>query len=384
MKILIYSNPNLLDYDLPLVRALQNKGLDVTYLVEMDYKGTNSTLLSIKDGHAINGIEPASAYPEFAIFSSYLDLNKVYVRNYYKKHKIPFVDKLILSLKCFRFLKKNKFDIIQRTQVFFSTDIIMYYFRKSIIKIVHDPFPHSGDLMKGWTKFYYNLGMKIIPRFVVLNRTQYHQFCDVYNKKEENVLLSSLGIYDCYNLFNSDGLKPRKNNILFFGRISKYKGVEYLCEAMELVRHKIPDVTLTIVGGEKYYFDIDKYKKIDGFEFINRYVSAQELSGFLNECTIVVCPYTDSTQSGVVMTAFSHGKPIIASEVGGLAEQIENGESGILVPPRNSEKLSEAIIELLQNHQLYRHIKEYINYEYNTGRRSWDFISNQYIDFYKK
>ena len=385
MKVLIYSNPNLLDYDIPLVRALQEKGIDVTYLIEVDSKGTNGTLLNIQKGHKYNGIESASSYPELVFLAGYLNIDKIYLCNYCKKSKIPLFDSVLLSLKVFRFIRCNHFDIIQRTQVFFYTDIILYCFSKKLIKIVHDPFPHSGDKMKGWTKFFYNLGMRMIPRFVVLNRSQYHKFCDVYKKDTSKVLLNSLGVYDCYNLFhqNDANITEKQNNILFFGRISKYKGVEYLCEAMQLVHKVIANATVTIVGGGEYYFDISKYRNYGYFEIVNKYVSAQELSRYLAESTIVVCPYTDATQSGVVMTAFSHNKPVVASDVGGLSEQIDNRKSGLLVPPKDSRSLAEAIIELLQNYVLRNNMIEYIKKEFYRGERSWGAIADRYIDFYK-
>ncbi len=386
MKVLIFSNPNLMDFDIPLVRSLQEKGIDVTYLIEVNSNGTNSTLLSIQNEHKYNGIEKATTFPEFNFLSGYLNLEKVYVRNVYKSSRIPFADALLLTIHNYRFIKKNNFDIIQRTQVFFFTDVLLYVYRKRIIKIVHDPFPHSGNRMKGWTKFFYKLGMKIIPRFVVLNKTQYDKFCNVYKKDKKNVLLNSLGVYDCYNLFHNENevIKNKNNNVLFFGRISKYKGIEYLCEAMKKVHQIIPDATVTIVGGGEYYFDIDKYRVYDYYTFVNRYVTAKELSVFLKECSIVVCPYTDATQSGVVMTAFSHNKPVVASKVGGLAEQIEDGKNGLLVPPRETEKLADGIIKLLKNTEFRNNMEDYIKMEYYRGGKSWGAIANRYIDFYNK
>ena len=386
MKVLIYSNPNLLDCDLPLVRALQAKGVDVTYLIETSARGTNSTLLTIKKGHAYNGIESASVYPEMTFFSDYLNLDKVYFRNYYRKLRIPLIDALSLSIKVFKFLKDNQFDVSQRTQVFFFTDIILYYFRKKIVKMVHDPFPHSGSVLRGWTKFFYDFGMKIIPHFVVLNQTQYDKFCEFYKKNRQNVLLNQLGVYDCYNIFhkNEEVIKEGKNSVLFFGRISKYKGIEYLCEAMRIVRESVPDATITIVGGGNYYFDIEEYKALGYYNIINKYVSAQELSVYLAECTMVVCPYTDATQSGVVMTAYSHNKPVVASDVGGLSEQIDDRKSGLLVPPRDAQKIAEGIMEILQNAPLREGMKEYIKKEYYTGSRSWNTIADKYIEFYEQ
>ena len=63
--------------------------------------------------------------------------------------------------------------------------------------------------------------------------------------------------------------------------------------------------------------------------------------------TLVVLPYTSATQSGVAMTAFGFGKPVVATRVGGIPEVVEDGRTGYSVPPDNAEKLAKAIITLL-------------------------------------
>ena len=385
MKVLVFSNPSLADHDIPLVKALLEKGIDVTYLIELNSKGSHDTILSIQHGHEFNGIEPASSYQELSIFSNYIPLDKVFIRNYYRRHAIPLIDAFVLSIKTFLFINNHRFDLIQRTQVFFRTDILLYLFRRRLIKIVHDPFSHSGSKMRRETKFFYNLGMRLIPRFVVLNKRQYEDFCRVYRIDKKNVLLNQLGVYDCYNLYRKSSTHTQfQQEVLYFGRIAEYKGIEYLCAAMEMVHESIPNACVTIAGGGHFYFDIKPYEQLPYFNVINRYVTAQELSGLLERCAVVVCPYTDSTQSGVAMTAFSMAKPIIASDVGGLSEQIDNGKSGLLVPPRNSNELANAIIQLLKSDSLRESMSEYITKVYQVGARAWRTIAERYVCFYKE
>ena len=171
---------------------------------------------------------------------------------------------------------------------------------------------------------------------------------------------------------------------MFFGRISPYKGIEYLCEAMRIVRQAVPDAILTIAGGGKMYFDIEPYKQLGYIEVINHYVGMEELAELLSRCTLSVCPYTDATQSGVIMTSFSLCKPIVATNVGGLGEMIDEGKSGLLVPPKDSKALADAIIELLIDKKKLTNMSEYIRQEYEQGDRSWNAIADKYIDYYTK
>ena len=149
MKILIFSNVHMADCDIPLVSALQKSKDDVYYLIEMESRGSSGTIIDVPIGKKHNGIIPASEYPELGIFSNYLDLSKVFVKNHHRRFRIPFIFEIILSIKTLFFILRLKFDVIQRTQVFFGTDIILYLFRKKLIKMVHDPFHHSGIV---WSK----------------------------------------------------------------------------------------------------------------------------------------------------------------------------------------------------------------------------------------
>lgn len=109
----------------------------------------------------------------------------------------------------------------------------------------------------------------------------------------------------------------------------------------------------------------------------------QELAQLLQKCSISVCPYTDATQSGVIMTSYSLCKPVIASNVGGLSEMIDNEKSGVLVPPKDIKALSNAIINILNNRKLYADMQQYIKKQYYNGDRSWESIADKYINFYK-
>ncbi len=67
---------------------------------------------------------------------------------------------------------------------------------------------------------------------------------------------------------------------------------------------------------------------------------------------MVVLPYIEATQSGVVPIAYAHSKPVVATRTGGLPDSVEDGKTGFLVEPRNELALANAVIKLLQDRQL--------------------------------
>jgi glycosyltransferase involved in cell wall biosynthesis len=75
----------------------------------------------------------------------------------------------------------------------------------------------------------------------------------------------------------------------------------------------------------------------------NRYIPDEELGAYLQAADVVVLPYRTATQSAVVQLAFGHGRPVITTNVGGLAEAVADGHTGLIVPPEDVEALAGAI-----------------------------------------
>lgn len=135
---------------------------------------------------------------------------------------------------------------------------------------------------------------------------------------------------------------------LFFGFVRPYKGLRYLLEAMpEVLRHV--DVRLVIAG--EFWEDKGSYlERISrlGIEkavtVVDRYVSNEETGTFFAAADVVVLPYTHVTQSAVVQLAFAFDKPVITTSVGELPRVVEEGKTGLIVPPQDSRALAAALV----------------------------------------
>ena len=382
MKILYYSSPSFADCDFPLVKALREEGHDVTYLISLTPYSIRSTLFDIKRQIPENDIFPANRYKELRVYEKYMDMSKVFIANRTVKQDTSLIS-LRMMMKIAKFIRKGNFDVVHTDCMLSMWNIMLYkMFGKKMVLTVHDPFPHTGE-SNARKSFNYKIAMKMVKNFVLLNSKQKEKFCCVYNICPTRILINRLGVYDNIHTFVSGNASKSSNNVLFFGRISPYKGIEYLCQAMVEVKKQVPDATLTIAGGGKMYFDISSYEKLDWVNVINRYVDMKELAGLLQRCAITVCPYTDATQSGVIMTSYSLCKPVVATDVGGLGEMVEHGNTGLLVPPKDVDALANAIIALLKNDTLRTDMEMCIKKEYFTGEKSWKAIAEKYIEFYK-
>ncbi|MDI3340762.1 MAG: glycosyltransferase family 4 protein [Sphaerobacter sp.] len=143
--------------------------------------------------------------------------------------------------------------------------------------------------------------------------------------------------------------------VLFFGRIWSYKGLEYLIRAEPLITAAIPEARIVIAGeGE----DFSRYRRLmvhpDRFEVHNTYVSHEQRAALFAQASVVVLPYVEASQSGVIPLAYMAGKPVVATDVGCLPALVEDGHTGFLVPPHDEQALAAAVIRLLKDPQLRR------------------------------
>jgi glycosyltransferase involved in cell wall biosynthesis len=135
---------------------------------------------------------------------------------------------------------------------------------------------------------------------------------------------------------------------LFFGFVRPYKGLRTLLQALPLVLNHIP-LHLLIVG--EFWEDRADYERIiaehhlaDHVTIVGHYVPNEELGLYFAAADVVVLPYESATQSGVVQVAYGYKKPVISTRVGGLPEAVYDGETGLLVSPRDAAALAEAIV----------------------------------------
>ncbi|TYZ06045.1 glycosyltransferase [Hymenobacter lutimineralis] len=149
------------------------------------------------------------------------------------------------------------------------------------------------------------------------------------------------------------GLDPQFGYLLFFGFIRAYKGLDILLEAFADVRLAELPVKLIIAG--EYYEDAAPYEEIiRRYNLENRLVRAtdfipnEKVADYFCAADIVVQPYKNATQSGVSQIAYHFSRPMLVTDVGGLAELIPNGEVGYVVPP-TPQAIADALVDFYEH-----------------------------------
>lgn len=155
---------------------------------------------------------------------------------------------------------------------------------------------------------------------------------------------------------------PSEKNILYIGRLANEKGAEFLIKAMPKINNKIPDAKLIIIGDGP---EKDKLKRLmerlnieKKVFFVDR-VDHGRVNYWYKKSYLVVVPSIYSESFGLIgPEAMSTGRPVVASNIGGIPEWLENGKTGYLVKPGNSEAIGNSIIRLLKNPKLAKRMGE--------------------------
>lgn len=382
MKVAYISTPHFADCDIPLIGELQEK-IDLFYFLKVSESTKRLTLIKIESLNKRGGVYPASDFPELTYLSDDIDLSKTYIVNLPGKHDWSICN-LLAIFKMVCVILQLKINIVHITWPPRYGEFFTYFLRKRIVITMHDPLPHSSE--DTWlNRLHRDVCFRLLNDFILLNETQKEDFIKTYHMEAKRVVLSHLSAYT-----NLQNIKPQKpdvsNYVLFFGGISSHKGIEYLCEAMDKVCKKHPDVKLVVAGKGKIYFDLNQYAIYSNGHLVllNRYLDDTELVGLIRSSLFVVCPYVDATQSGVIMSAFALNKPVIATNVGALPSMVKNGLYGTIVPPRDVTSLATAINTLIEDPQKIEAMTENIKHDYSKGKYSWNAIAQGITDIYTK
>jgi glycosyltransferase involved in cell wall biosynthesis len=157
--------------------------------------------------------------------------------------------------------------------------------------------------------------------------------------------------------FRSLNVKKEENTIFFLSvldRYHRYKGLDYLLNALRLVKNDIKDVKL-IVGGDgellEYYKDMVRYLGLkDNVSFVG-HIPDEKILSYYNRSELFVLPSLSSVQEGfgiVLLEAMACGIPVVSTDVVGLAEEIKKEKAGIIIRPRDAEALADAILRMLK------------------------------------
>jgi len=228
-----------------------------------------------------------------------------------------------------------------------------------VVLTVHDVQPHCDrfNTRRSFLQRYFHIPHRLIVHFQDGKR----QLVDNWGVCSDRIDVIPHGIIPLNNPPKlTDSRKklnlPLDNRIvLFFGSIRDNKGLDVLLKAIEIVRLWNPKILLVVAGAvprggsfEPYSNMIKRYDLSQHVRAFVHFIAEEEVDYFFAASDLVVLPYLKfEAQSGVLLRAYAHKKPVVVSDVGAMAELVSSDGVGLVVEPGVPEPLAEAIISVL-------------------------------------
>ncbi|MCX6288856.1 MAG: glycosyltransferase [Bacteroidetes bacterium] len=254
-----------------------------------------------------------------------------------------------------------------------------------VISIVDNMIPHEkrmGDQLL--TKYF----VKIVDGFIAMSEKVK---TDIKTFSHKPVSISPHPIFNHFGdpitkmeARTQLGLPQQDKIILFFGYIRKYKGLDLLIQAMADETIKKFGIQLMVVG--EFYEDASGYHDLvnalglqDQIKFYSNYIPDGEVKNYVCSADFIIQPYKNATQSGVTPLAYHFEKPMLVTNVGGLADTVPNLKTGIVVEPTTEAiaKGIETLYEMGENHFISNIIEEKKKY-------SWSQMTEKFLALYQQ
>jgi glycosyltransferase involved in cell wall biosynthesis len=203
-----------------------------------------------------------------------------------------------------------------------------------VTRIIHDATTHPGDHFP--TKIWIKVLCFDCTKIVTLSKFVANKLVEFGYAELGKINIAQLPRVEYQLTHEVDPTAPRRN-FLFIGRGREYKGLDLLLSAWPVVGDS--KSTLTIAG-EGHHIN----KVVSRVRHINRWLSDSEVIELIQEADVIILPYIEASQSGIIPIALALHKPVVITPVGGLTEQIIDGVNGIVTSQVSSTSLAESLL----------------------------------------
>jgi len=397
------SSGGMIHYAYQLCTALADEGAKITLVTAKDYEMANYE----HNFYALNRMnlwslnESKNAKPSRNLFE------KAWREIFWKTRRVFRGLRLIVEwIRLTNFLIKKRPDIIQFGKIEFPFEALFLSILKRngipLSQICHEfELREAGNnpLSKGINRLY----QWVYQSFSILffhAQSNLNRFTSLFKISESQLYIIPHGNEQLFTPDSSDITSTEKMRkkynfskdtpvILFFGILAPSKGIPDLLKAFALVNREAPNTRLVIAGKPTKHIELSELFSLaselnisDEIVFDTRYIPIEEVAALMEMASAVVYPYLSSTQSGSLQVAYAFGRPVIATNVGGLPEAIEDGKSGFLVPAEAPEALAQTILKFIKDPSLTKTMGAYAKHLSET-RFSWRPIAKQILTIYQ-
>lgn len=288
-----------------------------------------------------------------------------------------------LLMKILFFMKRNSIEIVYTPMGHFWTALLLPFLKFMNIKhilTVHDATPHPGDKMY----------LRKLNAYLIRNSDALITLSEHVKKEIEKHYNVHTNIFvSIHGKIPYNKMVPLKKNfknstfkVIFFGRILKYKGLQYLLQAQKILEQKYDDIYLEIYGDGDLSLYEENIKNITNIKIENRWIEDSKVHHIFEEPSIIVLPYIEASQSGVISIALECGIPCICTKVGALHEQIINNKTGYIID--KDAKLLDNLVKSIETLYLDRDLCNRFSenaIHFAKANLEWNIIASKIIKF---
>ncbi|QQS28156.1 MAG: glycosyltransferase [Sphingobacteriales bacterium] len=254
-----------------------------------------------------------------------------------------------------------------------------------IVGILHNLHPHEPRPFDRWFTRYF---VRSCHAFVCLSDSVRKELLE-FNRNSKAVFIPH-PVYDNFGQIAEKrvarqylGLSQTQNIALFFGLVRPYKGLDVLIKAMADPRLSQNHHLLLLIAGE-FYEPIERFLEMiaalnleQNVKIEPRFIASEEVKYYFCAANIIVQPYRTGTQSGITQMAYHFNRPMLVTDVGGLAEIVPHNIAGYVVPPENPAAIADALDDFF-THQREEEFSK--GTAQNKHRFSWKAMTNGILE----
>ena len=306
------------------------------------------------------------------------DLNILHIAT--PKRPTPSLDSIKLFYKnkktILNYIKDNNIKYVLFISKHIWNFLLIKDFKKMNIKIYHifhDPVGHNGDSISKGVYIYNRILSKKLNGIFVLSKKS---FDDTIKYLKPKCKVFQIPFAD--RKWRDLNLSTTKhNNLLLFGRLNNYKGLEYIPDLADQLFKLDSNIKITVAGKASDDLNPDILKKIGTKTNViinNNFIPEQQIDNYYDHADLCLVLHTSITQSGVILDAYRHSKTIACFNIDGISDFVNN-QFALIIEPFDTHQMASNIIKLLNNMHLLQE-KSKMAWEFGKSNFSIDSTAN--------
>lgn len=296
---------------------------------------------------------------------------------------------IIGHIKAFVYINKYEEKIVHlHFFTFRSIDLLVLIlgklFSNKIVITVHD----VNSFHKKANNFVESLCYKLCDGVIVHNNASFSEI------KNTEALKKPISIIPHGNYLPFIDSHPKELNskyftFLFFGQIKKVKGLDILLHAISILKDNTSIPFKLVIAGKAWKSDLEEYENLIDFygirEFVDTnfyYIPDDQVAKFYSKADVVILPYREIYQSGVLLLTMSYGTPLLCSDLKPFMEFINHGDTGLVFKDGDAFDLSDKLLKIVNQEYNLSNISKNAN-QLISHHFDWNNIGRQTNSFYK-